>query len=136
MGGILTTGISCGTCALVSEINFRRLAGVEKVTISRSNEAVLISYKPGFAFNPQQLREILKRLDVGVVQFQISARGRVRQEGGKQFFVAGADKFLLTPDAKSPQLSTATPVLIEGIINDRVNPMELRVMTSKPVPIK
>ena len=26
-----TTGISCGTCALVSEINFRRLAGVEKV---------------------------------------------------------------------------------------------------------
>src|SRR3954468_18731873 len=73
---VRTTGISCGTCAAFSEIYLRRLAGVEAVKISLSNEAILVSYKPGAAFQPKQIRDVLKRTDVGVLQFQITARGR------------------------------------------------------------
>jgi len=130
---IRTTGISCGTCAMVSEFSLRRLVGVEKVTISRSQEAIMISYKSGAAFNPQQLREILKPLDVGVIQFQISARGHVQQQGGKQFFMSGGDKFLLTMPPNSAKVPLATPILIEGIVNDRASPMELKLMLYKPL---
>ena len=42
-----TTGISCGVCAMVSEFQFRRMAGVDKVTISLAREAIVIFYKPG-----------------------------------------------------------------------------------------
>src|SRR5262245_50853697 len=67
-----TTGISCGSCAVFSEIYLRQLPEIDTISISRSKEAVLVSYKPGASFRPQDLRDALKRTDVGVVQFQIS----------------------------------------------------------------
>src|SRR5438128_7549998 len=70
-----TTGISCGTCAAVSEIYLRQLAGIDKINISLSKEAIMVSYKPGAAFQPKQLRDVLKKHDVGVVQLQIRSRG-------------------------------------------------------------
>ena len=118
---------------MVSEFSFRRLAGVESVTISRSQEAVMISYKPGAAFNPKQLRDILKPLNVDVVQFQISARGRIQLQGGKQVFVAGMDKFVVSPLPSSTKIPLATPLLIEGVVNDRAAPMEVKILTFRPL---
>src|ERR1700674_4802331 len=72
---IRTTGISCGTCAAVSELYLKRLPNVDKVTISMKNEAVVVSYKAGSIFQPKDLRDVLKKTEVGVTQLQISARG-------------------------------------------------------------
>src|SRR5947208_8104868 len=129
---IRTTGISCGTCAAVSEIYLRRLAGIERIKISLSKEAVMVSYKPGALFQPKDLRDALKKTDVGVLQFQISARGRVQEQGGTRFFVAGRERFVLTAAPDAPPLPYDTPVLIEGLLNDQADPMQLRVMTVKP----
>ena len=129
---VRTTGISCGTCAAFSEIYMRRLAGVDSIQISLSNEAILVSYKPGAAFQPKDIRDVLKRTDVGVVQFQISARGRVQEQGGHRFFVAGKDRFVLAAGPNAPEVPSDTAVLIEATVNDQANPMELKVMTVKP----
>jgi cation transport ATPase len=126
-----TTGISCGTCAVVSEVYLRRLPDIDQVTISRSKEAVMVSYKPGASFQPKDLRDALKKTDVGVVQFQISARGQVREQGGKRYFVAGKDKFILSAAANAPQIPSNIPVLVQGIVNDHANPMDLKVLTFK-----
>ena len=123
-----TTGISCGVCAAVSEINFKRLAGVDKVKISLSQEAILLTYKPGAVFSPRQIRDLLRPLEVGVVQFQIGARGRIQVEGGKRFFVAGRDKFLVEPDSQSPA-PLNTPIRVEAILNDHSDPMEVKILT-------
>src|ERR1700747_3061000 len=73
---IRTTGISCGPCAAVSELYLKRLPSVDKVIISMKNEAVMVSYKPNSSFQPKDLRDVLKKTEVGVTQLQISARGR------------------------------------------------------------
>src|SRR5207302_3846631 len=130
---IRTTGISCGTCAAISEFYLRRLPSIDKVNISLKNEAVMVSYKPGSAFQPKDLREIFQKTDVAVTQMQISARGRVQEQAGKRFFVAGKDKFLLVSAANTAQLPSDTPISIEAVVNDRTNPMELRIMTFKPI---
>ena len=130
---VRTTGISCGTCAAVSEFYLRRLPSIDKIDISLKNEAVMVSYKPGSSFQPKDLREVFQKTDVAVTQMQISARGRVQEQAGKRFFIAGKDKFLLVSAANSPQVPTNTPVAVEGVVNDRVDPMELRVMTVKPI---
>jgi hypothetical protein len=131
---IRTTGISCGSCAAVSEINLRRLVtGVDKVSISMAKEAIMVSYKPGAPFHPRDIREVLKPLAVGVLQFQITARGRIQEQGAKRFFVAGKDKFVLVADANALKIPPGIPVLIEGIVNDRPDPMELKIMTFKPL---
>lgn len=126
-----TAGISCGECAAISEIYLRRLQGVQDVKISKSQEAVLITYKGGVAFEPWEIRDALERTDVGVVQFQISARGRLQEEKGKRFFVAGKDKFALA--ASSTKLPADTSVTVEGIVNDRTDPMELKVLKFTPI---
>jgi len=129
---IRTTGISCGTCAAVSEIYLRKLAGIDTIKISLTTEAILVSYKPGALFQPKDLRDALKKTDVGVLQFQISARGRVQEQGGTRFFVAGRERFVLTAAPDAPPLPYDTPVLIEALLNDQADPMQLRVMTVKP----
>src|SRR5262245_28156438 len=88
---ISATGISCGVCAAISEIHFKRMAGVDRVAISLAKEVIVISYKPGADFSPQRIREVLQPLEVGVVQFQISARGCIQEQSGKRFFMAGRD---------------------------------------------
>ena len=130
---IRTTGISCGTCAAVSEFYLRRLPSIDKISISRKNEAVMVSYKPGATFQPKDLREALQKTDVGITQLQISARGRVQEQAGKRFFIAGKDRFLLVSAPNTPQLPSNTPVLIEAVVNDRTDPMELKIMTYKPL---
>ena len=130
---VRTTGISCGTCAAFSEIYLRQLAGVDTIKISLSSEAILVSYKAGAAFQPKEIRDVLKRTDVGVVQFQISARGRVQEQAGSRFFVAGTQRFVLAAAPNAPQVPSDTAVLIEATLNDLVDPMELKVMTVKPI---
>src|SRR2546425_3051313 len=130
---VRTTGISCGTCAAVSEFYLRRLPSIDKVNISLKNEAVMVSYKPGSAFQPKDLREIFQKTDVTVTQMQISARGRVQEQTGKRFFIAGKDKFLLVSAANTVQLPSDTPISIEAVVNDRATPMELRIMTFKAI---
>ena len=130
---IRTTGISCGTCAAVSEIYLRRLAGIDTITISLSKEAIMVSYKPGAVFQPKDIRDALQKTDVGVLQFQISARGRVQEQGGHRFFVAGRDRFVLVAASDAPQVPSEGVVSIEATLNDQTDPMELKVMTVKPI---
>jgi hypothetical protein len=126
-----TTGISCGVCAVVSEFHFRRMPGVDQVRISRAQEAIMLTYKPGALFSPRAIRDLLRPLDVGVVEFQINARGQVRQLGGKGFFIAGRDKFLLA-DHSLASVPRDTAVVIEGILKDQVTPMELKILNFTP----
>jgi hypothetical protein len=128
-----TTGISCGICAGLSELSFRRVPGVDRVSISLSKEAIMLSYKPGATFDPAGIRRILEGWKVGVIQFQISARGRVEEQGGKKLFKADKDEFALTASATSPAIPSNTPVIIEGILNDRSHPMEVKVLNFKPL---
>ena len=131
---VRTIKISCGVCAVFSEIYLKQLGTLDKIQISKSQEAVMMTYKPGATFQPADIRSALKKTEVGVAQFQIGAKGRVQEQGGKRFFVAGKDKFLLVSAANSPKMPIGNAVSIEGTVNDAVSPMELRVMTFKILP--
>jgi len=72
---------------------------------------------------------LLEPLKVGVVQFQIGARGEVQESGGKRFLVAGRDRFLLLDAIDSPPVPLKTEVRIEGILFDQATPMEVKVLT-------
>jgi len=126
-----TTGISCGMCAAVSEVYLRQLPGIDKIRISLSQEAIMVSYKPGAAFQPKQLHEALKKTDVGIVQLQIGARGRIEGQSEKRFFVAGNDRFAVVSTPNGAEIPVNTPLGIEGILNDQAQPMELKILTFK-----
>ena len=131
---VKTVRLECGLCAVFSEIYLRQIASIDKIQISKSKEAVMVTYKPGSAFQPADIRTALKKTEVGVAQFQIGARGRVQEQGGRQYFLAGKDRFVLVPVPNSPKIPVGTTVSIEGVVNDASTPMELRVMTVKPLP--
>ena len=91
----------------------------------------MLSYKPGAPFDPAGIRRILQSMEVGVMQFQITAQGRVEEQGGKRFFVAGKNRFAVAPGGNAP--SAGSPVAIEAILNDRLNPMEVKILNFKPL---
>jgi hypothetical protein len=132
---IRAVNLACGTCALVSEINLRRIEGVEKVSISRSAEAVLISFGPDAAFRPKAIRDVFEPLKVEIRSFQISARGRVLQQGPRRAFVAGKDTFLIVDTPTGPKIPVGTPILVQAVlVNDRIAPMEIRIMAVGSLP--
>jgi copper chaperone CopZ len=129
---IRTTGISCGVCAGLSEYYFKRMDGVDKVTISLSQEAITLSYKPGATFDPAAIRRVLKSMEVGVTQFQINAHGRVQEQGGKRFFEAGKSRFVLAASGNASGIPAGVPISVEAILNDQLNPMEIKILNFKP----
>lgn len=84
------------------EIALRRLEGVDKISISISEQRFQVTYKPGASFQPWDIRDAVAKAEVEVVQFRISARGRVQQQGERRFLVAGKDKLLLVASPKIP----------------------------------
>jgi hypothetical protein len=112
------------------EIALRRLDGVDKISISISEQRFQITYKAGAHFQPLQIRDAVAQADVEVVRFRIVARGRVVAEEGRQFFVATKDKFLLTASPKIPFNST---ISIEGTVDDSSEPLRLKILTFKPL---
>src|ERR1041384_6506948 len=47
-----TVRLECGLCAVFSEIYLRQIPYVDKIQISKSKEAVMMTYKPGGTFQP------------------------------------------------------------------------------------
>ncbi|MBI4464475.1 MAG: heavy-metal-associated domain-containing protein [Acidobacteria bacterium] len=113
------------------EIALRRLEGVEKVSISIENQTFEVSYKPGTSFRPGDLREAVAQASVGVVRFYIQARGTVREETGKRFFLAGNDKFPLVDAGRLP---LDTPLSIVATVDDSTELLQLNVRDFKPLP--
>jgi hypothetical protein len=123
---IRTTGISCGVCAVVSEVAFRRIPDIDHVSISLSKESILLSYRRGGTFSIPAIRKVLDPLHVGILELQIRALGNVREERGKRLFAAGKDTFVLT--AGAAPLPLATPVFLEAILEPESQPMGLKVL--------
>ncbi len=129
---VRTHGLSCGDCAMVSEVYLKRLPAIDQVKISMSQELIVVTLKPNALFDAFEIRDALDRTEVDVLQFQISARGRVQDVAGKKIFVAGKNKFVL---ATSPiKVPSDAPITIEGIVNDKPDPMELKPLNVKPLP--
>ncbi|HYT53344.1 MAG TPA: hypothetical protein VEQ38_01430 [Verrucomicrobiae bacterium] len=111
------------------EIALRRLDGVDKISISVSEQRFQVTYKSGASFQPWNIRAAVAKAKVEVVRFRIIARGRVHEEGSKRFFVAGKDKFLLVG---SPKILSEGSISIEGTVDDSVAPLQLKVLQFKP----
>ena len=110
------------------EIALRRLDGVDKISISISQQRFQVTYKAGASFQPSDIRDAVAKAEVEVVRFRIIARGRVHEEGAKRVFVAGKDKFLLPA---SPKIPSEQPISIEGMVNDSAEPLQLKVLQFK-----
>ena len=110
------------------EIALRRLEGVDKISISISEQRFQVTYKSGASFRPWDIRNAVAKAGVEVVRFRITARGRVHEEGGKDFLVAGKDKFLLVASPKMPSIGS---ISIEGTVDDSAGPLQLQISQFK-----
>jgi hypothetical protein len=112
------------------EIALRRLDGVSKIYISIREQRFELTYKPGATFQPEEVRDAVARAEVDVLRFRINARGRVHEESGKRFFMAGKNKFLLVA---SPKLPSESPISVKGTVDDSAVPLRMTVVQFKPL---
>ena len=75
----------------------RRLAGVAGISISQEHQRAEVTFVPGpQAFSPAAFREAVSEAEVEVLRFVVDACGIIVQEDGRQWLVAGADRFALS----------------------------------------
>jgi copper chaperone CopZ len=130
---ILTSGISCGICAAVSEFQFRRMPAVKSVAISLPNESITISYKSGAAFSPRAIHEVLNPLQVQVLRLRIEASGYMEESrDGKLYLVCGQNRFQVKPSPKSEGIEPGAPLIVDGVVIERGETLELLLMKASP----
>jgi cation transport ATPase len=110
------------------ETALRRLDGVDRISISTTEQKFHVTYKPGAVFKPAEIRAAVRKAGVEVVRFRISARGRVEDEGNHRLFSTGKQKFLLAGSSKIPSGSS---VSIEGTVDDSTQPLQLKLLQFK-----
>jgi len=127
---ILTSGISCGVCAAVSEVQFRRMEGIGKVTINLSKETITLHYKPDAGFSAQALQRVLEPLNVQILRIRIAAQGRV-EDGpeGKKSLVAGRNRFVVQLPPGARTIAPKEHLLVEGLLIGTGETMECKVAT-------
>ena len=113
------------------EVALRRLEGVDKIAISIERRQFAVVFKPGASFRPKELRAAVKQSDVEVKQFHIQAKGQVQTEGGKQFFAAGKDRFLIS--SAPPNVPVGIPIEIGADVNDKAPLIEIKILGFKPL---
>ena len=113
------------------EVALRRLEGVDKVAISIPRQQFVVLYKPTASFRPKDLRAAVQQSDVDVTQFHIQAKGQIEAQAGKQFFVTGKDRFLIS--SAPPNIPVGAPIQIGADVNDNVSPIEIKILGFQPL---
>lgn len=89
-----------------------------------------VIYKPDASFQPKAIRDVVTPLGIKVTRFHVSARGEVKEQDGKKFFVAGKDRFLIQNPGDIP---TDATIGVMGVVNDSETPYELHIDDYKPL---
>lgn len=115
--------IDCLPCAVTIELYLKKVAGVNKVAVSMSKQLVAITFHEGAQFKPKEYREAIMMAEVRVATFHVSMRGKVDQQGGKMYFVAGPNRFLI---AKPPKdLPVGVPLGVMATVDDSTEPFSI-----------
>ena len=127
---ILTSGVSCGVCAVVSEVQFRRMEGIERVAISLPKESITLYYKPGAGFSLPAIQSVLEPLKVQILRIRMTARGNV-EDGpeDRKTLIAGRNRFLLRLPREAGNISPKEQLFLEGLLIGSGETMEYRVAT-------
>ena len=105
------------------------------MAVDETSNIVFVTYKPNTHFDTAILRAAAEKIDAVFLVIQVSARGRVVEEGKKHFFVAGPDRFLLVePTGTAPSLPAASDKVLSviGNVDDSGEPIKLKILQSKP----
>jgi len=122
--------IDCLPCAATIEMALKKVPGVAKVAVSMSKQMVAITFNEGAPFTPDQYRAAIAKAEVRVQSLHVAMRGQVEQEGDKQYFVAGKDRYLIV---KAPEgMPTGAPLGIMAEVDDSSKPIKFSVDDFKP----
>jgi hypothetical protein len=119
---------------MIMEMSLKRLDGVNKVAISTGQQMFAVFFDQTAKFDPKGMRDAVGNASVKVLRFHLQGRGRVQQEGDKQFISIGnnKDRFLVVDSAKLP---AGADIGFIGTVDDSKQPYEIKIddfKASKP----
>jgi hypothetical protein len=107
----------------------RRLEGVASISISQQHQTAEVVFAPGpHGFSAREFRAAVAEAGVEVVRFEIEACGRVEEDSGTRWFVAGPHRFVLSDGPMNH-----TPCLV-GTLDDGREPVALVELARRAAP--
>jgi hypothetical protein len=106
----------------------RRLAGVDEISISQSQQTTVVTFARGsHAFSPVDFRLALSEADVEVLRMEIEFCGAIERKTGERWITIAGTPVVLHGHAPADGIRCVT-----GRLNDRVAPHVLEVTRADP----
>jgi hypothetical protein len=109
-------------CSPGLEAVLKSLDSVYKYAISVDKQMFSVTYYSGEKFQPKDLRLAADKGEAYIRKIHVSAAGKVQDEGDKQIFIAGDDRFVIVNPSKLP---VDVKIGIMGVVKDDVEPMQI-----------
>jgi copper chaperone CopZ len=103
--------IDCLPCAVTIELALKKVAGVDRISVSMSKQMVAITFKEGAWFTPDKYREAIAKAEVRVQTFNVAMHGKAEKDGEKTYFLAGQNRFLIESPPSNLPLGTAVGIM-------------------------
>lgn len=79
-------GLVCAVCSFSVEKALGKRDDIASAKVDLKDKTVTISLKPGFAFNPESIRQTIKKAGFQTRDFELVAQGRIVRTGGTYEF--------------------------------------------------
>ena len=112
------------TCSPGLEAALKSMDSVYQYAISVPKQMFEVIYYSGEKFDPKKLHWAADKGEAEILRMHVSAVGKVEQNGDRQVFVSGDDRFDLV--SASP-LPTGVTVGVMSVADDTKSPIELKV---------
>jgi copper chaperone CopZ len=119
--------IDCLPCAVTIEMSLKNVEGVDRISVSMSRQMVAATFKDGARFTPDKYREAIAKAEVRVKAFSVVMRGTAAQDGGKTYFVAGDNRFLV--ENPPSNLPLGKLVKVTAAVDDSAQPYKIVSIT-------
>jgi hypothetical protein len=108
----------------------RRLAGVDQISISQSQQTAVVTFRPGTqVFSAAAFREAVAEADVKVVSLNADVCGVIDRENALR-----SSQHVEAPllQLRGGNATVGSTVCVNGRLNEQAQPYELDVMTVRP----
>lgn len=111
-----------GSCKVKMEDSFKKVPGVQDVTVDTETSSAQLKWKSGLPFNYNMVNMPMHRLGVGIYDVRVKVRGRISEEGKYVYLTSEKDRtkfILISDDTRKPnpnymRLAPATRLQLLG----------------------
>ena len=117
-------GLTCPTCVPPLRASLKRHYGASDIDVDDDKDTATIRFADRETFSPAEFQAAVEHVRMRVVTVRMQACGAIEAADGRQWLVAGTNRFAVRSDRDLP---VKVPVCADGSLDTRTSPATFQV---------